>query len=66
MVSAKLRDTDMGMEKGERKRRIGGELHKMNNRCRPQNARLYNQEEITEREDKGKSRGKSFKVRKNG
>lgn len=64
MVSVKLRGRDIEMEREERDRGTGREIHKMDNRYRPQNTRLYDQGAITEREAKGKGKGKSFKVRR--
>lgn len=64
MVSVKLRSRDIGMEREERDRGTRREIHKMDNRYRLQNARLYNQGAITEIEAERKSKGKSFKVRR--
>lgn len=43
MVSAKLRDRDMGMERKKEDRGVGGEIPKMDNGCELQNAKLYDQ-----------------------
>lgn len=64
MVSAKLRGRNMRMKREERDRRTGSEIHKMDKRCELQNARLYDQKGITEREAQGKGKDKSFKVRR--
>lgn len=61
MASTQLRSQDIGIEREEEDGGAGEEIPKVHFKCGSQNAMLYEQGGVTEREAKRKSKDKSFK-----